>query len=187
MSPSVLEIVLAGLNVDRELRDAITGDLIEERARLAEMHGARRADRWLRRQTLQSVPLFVHAAVWNGGVRRLAAIVGAAVAALLAIGLVIGASTALLVALVSPDTIARLTLVVFALDLAFGTAGGYLAARFGRVAPLGAAFVFGLLVLAIALMVSGGDIWYRTALRVLLVPATLAGGWLHARHLARSA
>ena len=48
MSLALIETVLAGLNVDRALRDAITGDLIEERAELAAAHGDRFADRWLR-------------------------------------------------------------------------------------------------------------------------------------------
>jgi hypothetical protein len=80
----------------------------------------------------------------------------------------------------------RLTIVAFAIDLAFGAAGGYLAARLGRPAPLGAAFVLGLLGVWLTL-ISGGDAhgWYRLALQLLLIPATLSGGWLRARHLIR--
>jgi hypothetical protein len=29
--------------------------------------------------------------------------------------------------------------------------------------------------------------WYRPALQLLLIPATVSGGWLRARHLARRA
>jgi hypothetical protein len=188
MSPAVVEIVLAGLNVDRDLRDAITGDLIEERAELAAVHGERSADRWMRQQVLRSVPVFVQAAVRTGGFRLLAAIVGAALAALLAISLLIGASAALLSALVSAETIARLTIVALAIDLAYGAAGGYLAARLGRAAPLGAAFVLGVLGVSLTLM-AGVDAngWYRSALQLLLIPAAVSGGWLRARHLARRA
>lgn len=188
MSPAILEIVLAGLNVDRDVRDAIAGDLIEEHAQLAEIRGQRSADRWMRQQILRSVPVFVQAAVWNGGFRLLAAVVAAASAALLAVGVLIGASTALLSALISPDAMARLTIVAFAVDLAYGAAGGYLAARLGRAAPLGAAFVFGVLGVSLT-MLSGADAhgWYRTALQLLLIPATLSGGWVRARHLARRA
>jgi hypothetical protein len=188
MSPSLVETVLAGLNVDRALRDAITGDLIEERAGVAALHGERSADRWMRKQILHSVPPFVQAAARNGGLRLLAAIVGAALAALLAVSLLIGASIALWSTLVSPETIGRLTIVAFAIDLAYGAAGGYLAARLGRAAPLGAAFVLGVLGVALTLL-SGGDApgWYRPALSLLLIPATVSGGWLRARHLARRA
>ena len=186
MSPAVLETVLAGLNVDRALRDAITGDLIEERAAVAAVHGERGADRWTRRQILRSVPLFVRAAVLNGGFRLPAAIVGAALAALLAVSLAIGASAALLSALVAPEAIRRLAIVAFAIDLAYGAAGGYLAARLGRAAPLGAAFVFGVLGVLLTLMASGDAYgWYRPALQLLLIPATVAGGWLRAHHLSR--
>lgn len=186
MRPAVVEIVLAGLNMDRGLRDAIAGDLIEERAEVAAVHGKRSADRWMRQQMLRSVPLFVHAAVREGGFRLLAAIVGAALAALLAISVLIGASATLLSALVSPETIGRLTIVAFAIDLVFGAAGGYLAARLGRAAPLGAAFVLGLLGVTLTLISSAdGQGWYRPALQLLLVPASLSGGWLRALHLAR--
>jgi hypothetical protein len=52
----------------------------------------------------------------------------------LAVSLLTGVSAALSSALVSPATIGRLTIVVFAIDLAYGAAGGYLAARLGRAA-----------------------------------------------------
>jgi hypothetical protein len=186
--PAVVETVLAGLNVDRDLRDAITGDLLEERARLAAVHGERTADRWVRQQMLGSVPSLIQAAVRDGRFRLVAAVVGAALAALLAVSLVIGASAALVSALVSPETLGRLTIVAFAIDLACGAAGGYLAARLGRAVPLGAAFVFGVLGVSVTLM-WGADPpgWYRPALLLLLVPATMSGGWLRARHLARRA
>jgi hypothetical protein len=187
MSLAVLETVLAGLNLDRDLRDAITGDLLEECARLAAVHGKCSADRWLRRQVLRSVPVFVQAAVRNGGFRLAVATVGAALAALLAVSVLIGASATLLSILVSPETIARFTIVACAIDLAFGAAGGYLAARLGRAAPLGAALVFGVLGVWLTVM-SGVEApgWYRSALLLLLIPSTLAGGWLRARHLARN-
>jgi hypothetical protein len=187
VSASMLDTVLAGLNVDRELRDAITGDLLEERAALAAVHGERRANHWMRLQIVLSAFAFGRAAVHDGGFRLLAAIAGAAFAALLAVGVLIGATAAVVSALLSPETIGRLTIVVFAIDLAFGTAGGYLAARLGRAAPLGAAFVFGILGVSLAL-IWGGEAsgWYRMALPFLLLPATVAGGWLRARHLARA-
>jgi hypothetical protein len=188
VSPSVLEILLAGLNVDRALRDAVIGDLMEERAALGAVHGERRAARWIRRQIALSALEFLHAAVRDGGLRLLSGILGAAVAALLAVCLSIGASAALVYALLLPETIGRLTIVALAIDLAFGAAGGYLAARLGHAAPLGAAFVFGMLGLLLTLLLGGGaQAWYSTALQFLLIPATLSGGWMRARHLARRA
>jgi hypothetical protein len=186
MSLTTLEIILAGLNVDRSLRDAITGDLLEGRAAVAAFEGERRADRWMRQQIVLSMLEFVRAAVLDGGIRLLTAIVGAAVTAMLAIGVLIGASSALWFALLSPETIGRLTVIALAIDLAFGTAGGYLAARLGRAAPLGAAFAFGLLGLSLTLL-SGAHAWDRLALQLFLVPATVTGGWLRARQLARNA
>lgn len=186
VTPPVLETVLAGLNVERGLRDAITGDLIEERAAVAAIRGERSADRWMRQQILRSLPFLLQAAVRTGGVRLLAGIVGAAVATLLAICLMIGVSATLLSALVSPETLGRLTIVAFAIDLVYGAAGGYLAARLGRAAPLGAALLFGVFGVSLTLIWSGDThVGYRTALQLLLIPATLIGGWLRARHLAQ--
>jgi hypothetical protein len=186
MTPAVIETVLAGFNVDRVLREAITGDLMEERAQLAAVHGERSADRWVMQQMLRSVPAFVQASVRSGGFQLVITVVGAALAALLAISLLIGASVVLFTTLFSAETMARITIVAFAADLAYGAVGGYLAARLGRGAPLGAAFLFGVLGVSLAL-VTAGDVpgWYRAALVMLLVPATLTGGWMRARHLAR--
>jgi hypothetical protein len=63
VSLSVLDIVLAGLNVDCGLRDAITGDLLEERAACAAIHGERTADRWMRQQIFRLVLAFAQTAV----------------------------------------------------------------------------------------------------------------------------
>lgn len=186
MSLNTLEIVLVGLNVDRDLRDAIIGDLIEAREALADARGPRIADRWVRGQILRSAPLFLLAAIRQAGLRQLAAIVGAALLALLTVTTLIRASMVLVSTMIAPETNGRVTLVALALDLGCGIGGGYLAARLGRSAPLIAAFVFGVLGVTLTSM-SGGDGhgWYRPALLLLLVPATVTGGWLRARSVAR--
>lgn len=187
MNPAAVDIVLAGLNVNRELRDAIAGDLIEGRARLAGTHGRRYADRWVRRQLVGSVPAFVRFAVAGRARAVLAAALGGALGAMLIVGLLIGASSRLLSAVVADGVIARLTMVMLVADLAFGVAGGYLAARFGRAVPLGAALVFGILGLVVATLTTGQTAaWYHATIQLLLLPATVAGGWLRARELARS-
>jgi hypothetical protein len=140
----------------------------------------------MRQQIVLSVVAFGRAALCDGGIRRVAAIVAAAVMAMLVIGALIGASSTLWFAVLTPETIGRLTAIALAVDLAFGAAGGYLAALLGRAAPLGAALVFGLLGLMLT-VISGAQGWYALALQLLLVPATLSGGWLRARHLARHA
>ena len=186
MSPEFVETVLAGLNVDRNVRDAITGDLIEERTKLVAVRGERGADRWMRHQILRSIPSFVRATVRTGGLHLVTAVVGAALAAVVVIGALIGASVALLAVLVSAEALARFAVIALVIDLGYGAAGGYIAARIGRVAPLGAAFVFGVLGITVTLVLSGDTSgWYRSALSVLLIPATVSGGWLRARGLAR--
>jgi hypothetical protein len=187
MTPAALDTLLVGLNVDPGVRDGIIGDLVEERAEWASVHGERSADAWVRHQIVRSVPVLVAGAVREGGLRLLGAVVGPALAAMLAISLLIALSIALLSGLLTPDRLERLTTVLLAVDLAYGAAGGYLAARFGRTAPLGAAFVFGLLgVLVTHVASDDAHAGYRLALQLMLVPATVSGGWLRARSLARS-
>lgn len=187
MTLRVFDTLLAGLNCDPHLREAILGDLVELRAARAEVSGERSADRWMRGQVAACVLAFARAALWQSGLRTLAAISGAAAAAMLAILLSVALSSALLQAFVSPQVLARPTILWLAVDLAYGAAGGYLAARLGTPSPLGAALLFGVLGIIVSLM-SGADAggWYRTALLVLLTPATLASGWLRARALARA-
>jgi len=186
MSARILEVALAGLNVDRELREAIIGDLVEERAQLAATRGERVADRWMFGQVLRSMPTLAHAALRAGGVRVAVRILGAAVAALLAILAVATASAALAFDTLSPGTMARFAVAVLAVDLAYGVAGGYLAARLGRVAPLASAVAVGVLGVMLSMVATAGATpgWYPLALQLLLVPATSVGGWMRARQLA---
>ena len=186
MSPTVLDIVLAGLNVERGLREALIGDLMEESAELAAAHGVRSANRWLRWQVMRSVRVMAYGALRAGGARLLVGVLTAAVAALALVMGVIGVSAAAFGEWLAPETIRRFGVLVLALDLAYGVAGGYLAARFGRSAPLASALAFGVLAVA-ASVVSTAEVehrWYPLALQLLLVPATLGGGWVRARHLA---
>ena len=182
MRLSVLETLMAGLNVDRDVRDAIVGDLLEERARCAAIDGDAGAERWLRRQIGLSALSFVGATIRDGGLRLPVAMVGAAVGALVLLAPVIGVSSVLW-SIASLETVGRLAVVALAIDLAFGAAGGYVAARLGTAAPLGAAFVFGLLGVILTI-VTGAHGVYAVALQVLIVPATVTGGWLRARRLA---
>jgi hypothetical protein len=185
MSPGILDVALAGLNVDRGLREAIIGDLVEERAGLAAARGERFADRWMISQVLRTVPPLAHAALRAGGARAMARILGAAVAALVIVVSVTGASAAVAFDTLSPLTMARLAILALAVDLAYGVAGGYLAARLGRVAPLASAVAFGVLGVMLSVAAAGDATpgWYALALQLLLVPATAVGGWMRARQL----
>jgi hypothetical protein len=187
MSVRLIDIALAGLNVERGLRDALIGDLIEARTDVATASGERSANRWLRREILRSLPVLAYGALREGGTRLLVTIVCAAVAALALIMGLVGASAVVLGELTSPETVRRFAVIALTVDLAYGVVGGYLAARFGRSAPLASAFAFGLLGVPITMASTGGteQSWYPIALQLLLVPATLCGGWLRARRLAR--
>jgi hypothetical protein len=70
-------------------------------------------------------------------------------------------------------------------DLTYGVGGGYFAARLGRASPLVAAFTFGVLAVLLAMLSNDHRTprWYPIALQLLLVPATVAGGWLHAKRI----
>jgi hypothetical protein len=186
MSPGFLEIALIGLNVDPVLREAIIGDLVEERTQMAAECGESFANRWMLSQMGRSIVSLAHDALRAGGARVLVRILVAAAAAFALVLLATSASTRIAFALFSTETMARFAIVVLAVDLAFGVAGGYLAARFGRAAPLASALVFGLLSIVLAVVSSDAMTvkWYSFALQVLVVPATIAGGWLRAKQLA---
>jgi hypothetical protein len=185
MSPDILDIALTGLNVDRGLREAIIGDLVEERTELAAARGERFADWWMLSQMLRSMPTLAHAALRAGGARAMARILSAAFAALLTVLIVASASAAVAFNTFSSQTMARFAIVVLAIDLAYGVAGGYLAARLGRVAPLASAVAFGVLGVVLSIVATEGATpgWYPLALQLLLVPATAVGGWVRARQL----
>jgi hypothetical protein len=185
MTPRTLHIALAALNVDRGLREAIVGDLVEERTVLAAARGERFADRWVVSQVLRSMPALAHAALRAGGTRAVVRVLGAAVGAFVTVLTVASASAAIAFGAFSPRTVARFALVVLAVDLAYCVAGGYLGARLGRVAPLASAVAVGVLGILLSAVTAGGATpgWYSLALQLLLVPATAVGGWLRARQL----
>ena len=129
----MLDIVLAGLNVDRGVREAIIGDLVEERSELAAVRGERFANRWMVSQTVRSLPTLSLRALRADGGRAVAQIFGAALASLLTVW--ISASAAAVVAFnrLSPETTARFAIIILAIDLGYGVSGGYLAARLGHI------------------------------------------------------
>ena len=185
MSPGILDVALTALNVDRGLREAIVGDLVEEHAEIAATRGERVADWWMFSQMVRSMPTFAHAALRAGGTRALMRILGAALSALLAVLIVASVSAAVAFNTISPQTMARFAIVVLAIDLAYGVAGGYLAARLGPVAPLASAVAFGVLGVLLSTVATEGatPAWYPLALQLLLVPATALGGWMRARQI----
>src|SRR5215207_1156131 len=90
MSPEMLDVALTGLNVSRELREAIIGDMVEERVELAAARGDRFANWWMASQLLRSAPILARAALReegeNGWARATLRTVGAA---LLAFGIIL--------------------------------------------------------------------------------------------------
>ena len=188
MNPALIEVVLAGLSVKPELRDAFIGDLIEERTELASARGERLADRWMRRELIRSVPALARGALQSGGTRLLLTTLGAALAAMALVMGMMSVSVAVLDGMIPPEILQRFVLLVLAIELAYGVMGGYLAARIGGSAPFAAALVFGLLGVAITRVASGAEGgWYPLVLQLLLVPATLGGGWVRAHSVARGA
>jgi hypothetical protein len=186
MSLAFIEVVLAGLNVERDVRDAIAGDLLEERSTRAAACGDDAANRWMRLQIVRSLPVIVWGTLRNGGFRVSVAVVGAALIALFVVSAVI--SAVMLSSVITRDAVRSVAVLALVVDLSFGTAGGYLAARLGRAAPLAAAFVFGAFaVILTSLSAPDATGWYLPTLQLFLIPATVMGGWLRARSLAQRA
>jgi len=185
MKSRILDIVFAGLNVDRALREAIIGDLVEEHSELAAERGDQFADRWIFSQIVRSLPALSLAVLRAVGGRAIARIFVAASASLLTIWILADVSAMVVFNRLSAETIARFSVVILTIDVAYGVGGGYLAARLGRVSPLVSAIAFGVL----GVMLTGlthddrTPSWYPIALQMLLIPATVTGGWLRARQL----
>jgi hypothetical protein len=190
MSPELLDVALTGLNVDRELREAIIGDMVEEHAEIAAARGNRLANWWIVSQLLRSAPIFARATLreeGRGWVRAMLRTVGAALLALGIVWVAASLSASVAFAALAPETLARLTIVMLAIDLGYGVAGGYLAARLGR-APLTSAVTFGVLGATASIFAAGTTpSWYALVLSLLLLPATVAGGWIRARQIVLSA
>jgi hypothetical protein len=185
MIPRVFDVVLTGLSVDSETREAIIGDLVEEHAEFAAMLGQSFANRWLISQMLRSLPLLTHQMLRAGGPRVMMKAVGAGVVALLIMLIVSSTSAAVFFAAFSEEALVRFAIIAFAIDLGYGVVGGYLAALLARVAPLVSSLCCGVLAVVFTVIASGGAVpeWYALALQILLIPAAMTGGWLRARRL----
>jgi hypothetical protein len=185
MISRVFDVVLTGLSVDSETREGIIGDLVEEHAEFAETLGQSFANRWLMSQMLRSLPLLTHQMLRVRGPRVVMKAVGAGFVALLTMLVVSSTSAAVFFAAFSEEALVRFAIIAFAIDLAYGVIGGYLAARLARVAPLVSSLSCGVLAVVFTVVASGGAVpeWYALALQILLIPAAMTGGWLRARRL----
>jgi hypothetical protein len=152
---------LLKLVLPRGDRDAVLGDLIEERALHANPH------RWYRQQVLRSVRSIVWANIRRG-------------VWLKTVGVVL-ASYAVIVVLVVLTQSIRTEFSLAAGSFA-GLAGGYVAAWMRPTAPRALAiFVFFMGVVSLFLTGDQAPLWYQLGLIVIGPAAVIAGGKLRRR------
>ena len=80
----------------------------------------------------------------------------------------------------------RLLLATLLYTQLYAVAGGYVTGRIARPRPMRAVSILAGIawVLSLATMITAGSalpLWYRAASLILLIPCTLAGGWLAGR------
>lgn len=181
-------LVLAGTVADRALRDAITGDLLEEHADLAAASGRVRANWWLLRQLLRSFPHFASLTDMSGPCLMDAGFIRrfyGGLALVVAAGVALSLGTLWVHASVAPAAGAALP---FLGALLATVAAAYLVAVVVASAPLVAALAVGVVAafagFGAALL---GDVPSALAewvtLQLLLPFAALAGGLMRARQL----
>lgn len=163
-------------------REALLGDLAEERALRSRSGGAPSAARWHRRQLLGSVVPLLGVAVKRS---RWAATLGVALGAYLALGIVELAATLALDRLVTAGTDVTLLLSLI-VGVAIAALIGYQAARIRPGAALTLAVI--MVVVVAALMATSGEsapLWYQLGYLVAGPAAVLAAEAWRAKSSAR--
>ena len=185
--PRLPQLLLSALGARAEFRDGVLGDLAEEYYMRAEMQGAHAARAWYVDQAWRAAPhLFADGGrnLGGGGVAHVAMAVVKAYACLAAVAAILFPLMTLL-----PHGITTFGYATtFVVGPALSLAGGYLAARFGRRAPLLSAAALGVFwatlytvgLLVVSTRVSRADVptWYAAAGLVIILVGTAFGGIL---------
>jgi len=131
--PRLPQLLLSALGARAEFREALLGDMAEEYYMRVEVQGEHAAHAWYVDEAYRAVPHLIRDGVKNLGLGGVAHVMGAAFKAYASIALI----AVILLPLVKllPHSVmgAAMNIVVSAMGT---VAGGYLAARFGRRAPL---------------------------------------------------
>jgi hypothetical protein len=189
--PRLPQLLLSALGARAEFRDAVLGDMAEEYYMRAEMQGEYAAHAWYLDQAYRAAPHLILDGLKNLGAGGIAHLAGAALKAYASI-FAIAAVVLPLVMLLPHDVMRPSAITTFALGLPITLLGGYLAARFGRRAPLVSSIALGVLwatinaaglLFVLARMPQFGvPSWYNiVAPTFLLAGTTLGGGFRIAR------
>jgi hypothetical protein len=142
--PRVPQLLLSALGARGEFRDAVLGDMAEEYYMRLEIQGENAAHAWYLDQAYRAAPHLIRDGLKNLGAGGIAHLVGAALKAYASI-FAIAAVVLPLVMLLPHDVMRPSAITTFALGLPITLLGGYLAARFGRRAPLLSSIALGVL------------------------------------------
>lgn len=200
--PHTIELLLASLGADADLRDAVIGDLAEDFADRVKRDGVGAARRWYYREAMRATPHLAYNSVCRLSVKGLWHRLGIAATAytiMLITSLVplaiLNSVAAAMGTRIAWNHIPESTSMIIALlaaDVAMALFGGYVAAYLDGDTPLVGAGMLGL-VWIIAVFAAGSAIrtfshltppasvlpfWYRSIATALIPIGTVAGGAL---------
>jgi hypothetical protein len=177
--------ILSALGARAEFRDAVLGDIAEEYHVRAGMQGGHAARAWYVREACRAVPCLIRDGVRHLGVGGIAHVITAALKAYASI-VVVGVVLFPLAKLLRHSTIMPVAVTAVVVGLTVSLLGGYLAARFGRRAPLLSSVALGVfwaVVYAAALLVLLERVtqlavptWYNIAGPAIILTGTALGG-----------
>jgi len=183
--PRLPQLLLSALGARPEFRAAVLGDMAEEYYMRLETQGKYAAHAWYVDEAYRTAPHLILDGMKNLGIRGIAHVVGAGLKAYASIA-VIAIALFPFVMLLPHGITQPGASTTFVTGLPVTLLGGYLAARFGRRAPLlssAALGVFWATINAAALLVAlermpglGMPAWYHVAAPALILAGTALGG-----------
>jgi hypothetical protein len=177
--PRLAETLVEALLSDPDTRDAVVGDLLEDHAAIVAQHGCAAAARWYRTQVVRSTPALLQTTMLQFSVRDWVRAVGLVLLAYVMLSALVIAGHVLL-QFIEPE---RPEVPSLVMSSVCAIAGGYLAARVSRRAPLANAVALGLFCVLVSIVLcltatDGTPMWYQLALAALVLPGSTTGGIL---------
>jgi hypothetical protein len=181
--PRAAQSLVEALLPDPETREVVVGDLLEDHAIVRRLHGATTASRWYWSQAVRSAPRLLQMTALQLSARawfRCAALVLLAYVILAALVM----AGQIVLQLVDPYVgSSHRELLSVGMSTLCAVTGGFVAACLARSAPLANAVALGLFCVALSIgvcltVMDTTPMWYRLALALVVLPATIGGGVL---------
>ena len=176
--PRRAEKILAALGADPTFRNDVLGDLAEEHALRVHWHGAAAARRWYYRESLRVAPWLLRSWWRSLKLKGVCYLAGAVAVSSLLVFALDEVLKILYSATLKGHVMLYVELPLMLLwTLGDGVFGGYIAARFGKLAQLPGALALGCLLAAV-IMIDGYDVplWFRIPNAAMCLGGAVAGG-----------